>query len=128
MDPATMGAEVVAALVPYLAEAGKAAAKKVGEAGWDQAGRLWTAVRARLTGAAQQEALADLEAQPEDKAVQGAAEMQLRKALAADEAFARELAALLPAAQTEARQFMHVTGDGNDAVQNLGGTVTITRG
>ena len=92
MDPATLAAGAVGALVPYLAEAGKELAKKAGGAAWEGAGKLWTLLRSKLTRPEQQSALADLETHPDNKNVQGAAIWQLEKALAEDAELAGALA------------------------------------
>lgn len=126
MDPTTLAAGAVAALVPYLGEAGKAVAKKAGDAAWGQCEKLWTFLRGRLTGTSAQEALEDLQKQPGDADVQGQARLQLRKALQADPTLVQELAALLQAAQTEARQYLNVTGDNNTIVQSTGSSVSIS--
>ncbi|QLH39179.1 MAG: hypothetical protein HWD60_09825 [Defluviicoccus sp.] len=127
MDPVTVATGVVAALVPYLAAAGTGLATKAGEATFAQCGKLWALLRNRLTGTVAQGALEDLHAAPSEPDVQGQARLQLRKALTADPDLTRELMALLPAAETEARQAMQVTGNDNTSVQAANSTVTITK-
>lgn len=126
MDPVTVAAHVVAVLTPYLAAAGTGLATEAGEATWAQCGKLWGLLRERLTGTPAQGALEDLRAEPSEPDVQGQARLQLRKALTADPDLTRELMALLPAAETEARQAMQVTGNDNTSVQAVDSTVTIT--
>jgi hypothetical protein len=96
MDPAAIATAVVAFLAPYLAEGGKAVAKKVGEA-------LVAALERRFKGQpAAEEAVHDLKATPQDADVQAALRHQLKKALAADPEFLAELARLLAELEPEA--------------------------
>ncbi len=129
MDPATLAAGAVGALVPYLAEAGKELAKKAGGAAWEGAGKLWTLLRSKLTRPEQQSVLADLETHPADPDVQAAARVQLKKAATEDAEFARALAELLaslPAAS--GGQTANVAGDNNVVGQaDRGSSVNITR-
>jgi len=126
MDPVTLAAGAVAVLSPYLAEAGKTLAGKAGEAAWQQGEKLWTLVRGKLARPEQQAALAELEAHPADPDVQGAARVQLRKALAEDAGLASALAELLAAMPKTVEQTMSVVGHGNTPVQAVGSSVTIT--
>lgn len=128
IDPANLAAGAVVALVPYLAEAGKAAAGEVGKSAWAGVGKLWTLLRAKLGKPEQQAALTDLEAQPADADVQAAAQVQLRKALAEDAGLAEELARLLEGLpETVEQEIGDVIGDNNTAVQAVGSTVNIGR-
>ena len=96
MDPATIATTVVAFLAPYLAEGGRAVAKKAGEA-------LVGALERRFKGQpVPQTALDDFKADPQDGDNQGALRKELKKALAADDEFLAELAQLLEQAQAEA--------------------------
>lgn len=123
MDPTTLAAGAVTALVPYLTEAGKGLAFAAGEAAWVHVEKLWALVRGRIGD----DAANDLVSQPGDDDVQGQARLQLRKALAADPAFARDLEALLPPAQTEVRQVFVNKGDNNTQIGANNSTVTINR-
>ena len=128
MDPATLAAGAVGALVPYLAEAGKELAKKAGGAAWEGAGKLWTLLRSKLTRPEQQSALADLETHPDNKNVQGAAIWQLEKALAEDAELAGALADLLASLPASGGQTANVAGDNNVVGQaDRGSSVNITR-
>ena len=96
MDPVSIAAAVVSFLAPYLAEGGKAAAKKAGEA-------LMAALERRFKGQpAAKEAVADMKATPQDPDAQATLRHQLKKALAADPEFLAELARLLEEAKVEA--------------------------
>ena len=127
IDPATLAAGAVGALVPYLAEAGKAVAGEIGKSTWAGVSKLWTLLRAKLGKPEQQAALAELEAQPADADVQAAARVQLRKALAEDAGLAAELAALLESLPKTVEQNMEVVGDDNTSVQAVGSNVNIGR-
>ena len=95
MDPASIATTAVTFLAPYLAEGGKAAAKKIGEA-------LVAALERRFKGKpAAEEAMSDMKATPQDLDIQAALRHQLKKALAADPEFLAELARLLGEAETE---------------------------
>ena len=127
MDPATLAACAVGALVPYLAEAGREVAKKAGGTAWEGTGKLWTLMRAKLMKPEQQSALAELKAQPTDPDVQGAARVQLKKAASEDAEFARALAGLL-AALPSAGQSANVVGHDNIIGQaDRGSSIKITR-
>ena len=66
MDPTSIATAVVAFLAPYLAEGGKAVAKKAGEA-------LVAALERRFKGKpAAEEAMNDMKATPQDEDVQAA--------------------------------------------------------
>jgi len=110
MDPATIGTAVVAFLSPYLAEGGKAAAKKAG-------GALVAAIERRFKDQpAAQEALEDMKDDPQDDDVQAALRVQLKKAMQADEAFAAELAGLVEEAQAIAPATYRAAVYGSGAV------------
>ncbi len=97
VDPrvAEVAAAVVAALVPYLTEGGKAAARKAGEA-------LFDALRHRFSGRTVAEAaLAEFEADPVDEENRQTMEAQIRKALKQDADFLAELTELLKAVRPQ---------------------------
>jgi hypothetical protein len=117
MDPATIGTAVVAFLSPYLAEGGKAAAKKAGEA-------LVAAIERRFKDQpAAQEALEDMKYDPQDDDIQAALRVQLKKAMQADEAFAAELAGLVEEAQAAAPATYRAAVYGSGAVAQGPGAV-----
>ena len=100
MDPQTISviaATAVGFLSPYLAKAGEAAAKKVGEG-------IYRTLKDRFgSKPAAQEALTDLEKAPDDADHQAALRVQLKKVLAEDKEFASDLQRLLrEAGETEA--------------------------
>ncbi|HEY8114530.1 MAG TPA: hypothetical protein VII16_17030 [Actinomycetes bacterium] len=100
MDPATLAALAVGALVRYIA--GKAAGV-AGRAGRDidavvddRLDRLYNAVRERLGGDRRGErTLNDLEGQPDDARRQGRLELALEEVIEEDPGFASRLAAML---------------------------------
>ena len=48
MDPVTLAGLAITTLSPYIAEVGKEVATKVGDAAFEQAQRLYDAIRARF--------------------------------------------------------------------------------
>jgi hypothetical protein len=122
MDPQTINviaASAVGFLSPYLAKAGEAAARKVGE-------DVYQALTTHFSSKpAAQETLTDLEKAPDDADLQAALRVQLKKVLAEDETLATQLQRRLQEAEeTEvgatiiqqtagdnAKQFGQVFGD-----------------
>jgi hypothetical protein len=100
VDPATLAALAVGALVRYI---GSKAARLTSRAGRDidtvvddRLDRLYNAVRERLVGDGRTErTLNDLEAQPDDARRQGRLEMALEEVIGRDTDFASRLAAML---------------------------------
>jgi len=125
MDPVSVAAGAVTALVPYLAEAGKAAAGEVGKSTWAGATKLWTLLRGKLRRPEQQAALTRLELQPGDPDVQAAARVEVREALKKDADLLAELAALLQSLPEPVRQTQVINGNDINAVQAVGSTVHI---
>ena len=84
--------------------------------------KLWDALKAKLAG---KEALADVEAKPDDQRRWSALEIQLEKALEADPAFRDAIAKLIDEIPEEKRaaiqQIANVTGDRNVTTQIAGG-------
>ncbi len=84
LDPATLAAlasSSVAAIVPLLQKAVEKGAEEIGKSA---ASGLLAKLKGRLSGGGAKEALEDLASAPADSAAQGAFNMRLRKALAAD--------------------------------------------
>ena len=125
MDPATLAAAAITAALPYVVALGKEAAK--GAAG--AAGKsVWEWVTGKLTSAAGQEAVKDLEKTPDDADNRKAAEAALSKLLKADPGALSELAQLLEkAGVTSTAQTANVVGDDNivGQVSGSGNTVSI---
>jgi len=121
VEPATLAATAVGYLAPYLAEAGKEGAKKLGGAAADGAVRLLGFLRDKLRGTGGERALAKVEAQPADPLNQAMLQGYLRDALAENPAFRDELQALvdkLP--QPSAEQRMAIQGNENVSFQVSG--------
>jgi hypothetical protein len=99
MDPATISAlasGVVAALAPYLAKAGEAFAKGIGETASSKIGVLYQTLKNRFRShPAAAEALANLEAAPDDEGTQAALRHQLEEKMRADAELADTLRQLL---------------------------------
>ena len=99
IDIAQIATAAVALLGPYLAKAGEAAAKKVGEAAWEKMEALSQAIRRKFEAdkknAKAQETLQRFEEQPTDEDRQAALANVLAEKAQADPAFAEELARLV---------------------------------
>ncbi len=126
MDPATLAVAAITAALPYVVALGKEAAK--GAAG--AAGKsVWEWVTGKLTSAAGQEAVKDLENAPNDADNRKAAEAALSKLLKADPGALAELARLLEkAGVTSTVSTANVIGDRNIVGVSGSGTVSINLG
>jgi hypothetical protein len=128
LDPSALAAAAITAALPHVVALGKEAAKSAaGEAGKS----VWQWVKAKLTSAAGQEAVKDLEKAPGDVDNRKAAEAALSKFLKADPSALSELAQLLEkAGVTSTVQTANVVGDDNivGQVSGSGNTVSIHRG
>jgi hypothetical protein len=118
MDPLTLADTAVTFLAPYLVKAGEKAAEEVGKKLPDLPGKIWHAIIASFKGKpAAEEAIKDFVAQPEDEDNRAAFRKELRKALEAEPAFARELLALIENAQRQGSDSIIVTGSGAAATR-----------
>jgi hypothetical protein len=97
MDPNTsLAASAVAALAPYLAEAGTEFSKETGKAPANKIGALYQVLKTRFGNKpAAKEALADLEGNPSDQDAQAGLRRQLTKQMNADPTFRDTLQKLL---------------------------------
>lgn len=122
IDPATLATAVVAVLSPYLVEAVKSGAGKIGEAAVEGAGKLYQTLKKRLAGSTEEKALVKLEAAPEKPDAQAALRLFLEERLAADPALVSELAGLVEEARpgVSIQQIANVTGHGNSNIQVSG--------
>jgi len=126
MDYMAMATAVIGFLQPYVMSSGAEMAKGA----LSQAGKeVWVWLKSRFTKPAQQAAVADLEAAPQDAANWEALKLQLLKALRDDEAFRQELLARLPEQVKQSiTQNANVPGNSNVVVQSAGGgTIHIQR-
>jgi hypothetical protein len=124
MDVATisiLATTAVGFLSPYLAKAGEAIAKKIGE-------EVYQALKTRVSNKPRaQEALVDLEKAPEDPDRQAALRVQLRKLLEEDEAFAMQLQQALKEAETTeagATIIKQIAGDNAKQFGQVFGNIT----
>jgi hypothetical protein len=117
-----LAATAVGLVSSYFAKAAEAAAKKIGE-------DVYQVLKTKLSKKpAAQEALADLVKTPEDADSQAALRVHLKKLLAEDESFARQLGQLLQeAAGTEAGATVINQAAGDNAKQfgQIFGNVTV---
>ncbi|MGI9507675.1 MAG: hypothetical protein ACR2RE_31935 [Geminicoccaceae bacterium] len=123
MDTPALATSAVALLAPYLVKGSEAFAKKVGDAAFAGVGKLSVLVKEKLTGRAE-EALADLEKDPNSEDNQADLRKQLKKAMEEDQAFAEEIRALVEDVKAkggdQVSQIMNVTGDNNQSYQISG--------
>jgi hypothetical protein len=109
MDPTTLANATTAALAPYLIQAGETLAKQVLNKLPEQAQKLWGTIVEKFEGRPAAEGAAqELVVNAEDPDNQEAFNLQLKKMLRDDPAFAEEVVRLLKAEQH------------NAAVQNMG--------
>jgi hypothetical protein len=117
MDPVTLAAAATSILLPYLAKAGKIVLEDVAQQLPETAGKLWDKIAEKFEAKpAAQGAAQDLVGKADDKDNQEAFELQLRKMLKEDPAFADELSALVDKAQKES-----ISLQGSGAVATSGG-------
>jgi hypothetical protein len=94
MDPIIKAAATVAAS-PYLTEAAKGAANKVGEAAYEGGAKLLAFLKRKLTSENEQKALNRVELEPEDPDSQAALRVVLKESPKQDIPFREELEVLL---------------------------------
>jgi len=135
MDTAALAQNVVAFLapfLPYLVKAGEGAAKEAGKKftgeAWERAQGLWNKLRPKVEEKpAAQEVVQDLAKDPNDRDLQAALRVQLKKLLSEDQDLAQEISALFAEAKEAG---VTVTASGERSVA-IGGSVsgsTITTG
>ncbi|MGH3243298.1 MAG: hypothetical protein ACRDNL_23165 [Spirillospora sp.] len=124
MEPVTLAAAAVGALVPYLGQIAGGSLARLGEAASDGASQhiveLYRTIRARVTGTPYEEAVLDgAEAQPDNEGRRAALQNVLAELLEADPDFAARLEHLVEqAGQVEVRQ-VQVTDSGAVAANDL---------
>jgi hypothetical protein len=124
MEPVTLAGVAVALLATKAVEAAG------GEAGKRLVSELWDKVKAKLAG---KEALADVEAKPDDQRAWAALELRLEEALKAEPAFQEELEKLVGEIQEKGGERItklvaNVTGDRNVTTQIAGSGNQVTTG
>ena len=134
MDPMTLAAAAVAIAAPYLSEAGKAAAKKAGEAVGNQVEAVVKAIRQKFEADQDdygKQTLARLEQQPEAEGRRRALTDVVAEKAEADSAFAQELMGLVEAAKQNptTMQFLtQVYGGTVGEIFNIGSVQTLNVG
>lgn len=128
-----IAAAAVALLAPYARDAGAAIAQHAGDAAFDAARSLYRVVKAKLSGSSQDaRALDQLEQRPDDAGTQRSLEDVLRRTVAFDPAFARQLQELVDAATSNQSlvQFMtEVYGEARvGQLVNIGSAGTVRFG
>lgn len=117
-------------LLPYLLKAGEKAVeevgKKFGNDTWDLAKGLWGKLRPKVEAKpAAQEAVQDAAAMPNDKDIQAALRLQLKKLLAEEGALAREVEQLWEQ-EKQAGMTIIAAGERSVAAQKIEGSSIIT--
>ena len=121
MDPATLAAEAVAFVTPYLLDF----AKNLGaDAASDGAKSVWAWIKGKLA-TDQGRVVADAETAPKEPENIQILQATLIKALKADPAAGEALQALLKKSGASLTQTSNVTGNGNTVVQASGSTVNV---
>ena len=128
MDPIIKAAATVAAS-PYLTEAAKGAANKVGEAAYEGGAKLLAFLKRKLTSENEQKALNRVELEPEDPDSQAALRVVLKESPKQDIPFREELEVFLKRfPKTKASQSANVVGNSNIVNQAAGQGIKITVG
>lgn len=122
LDPATLAAvatSAVSLVVPLLQKALEKGAEEIGKSA---VGAALDRLKKRVNHGGVKEAMDDLSKQPDDKAAQGALEMQLRKALQADPDLAAFLKQWASSSESLAgtSQTANFSGDNNKVTQIVG--------
>jgi hypothetical protein len=97
-DPVTvtvLAAAAVKLVAPYVDEAAKSGAKKLGELAAGGASALWDKLKARLSSGGSAETLKKVEANPSDPRRWAALELDVEEALEADPTWRAEVSALV---------------------------------
>jgi hypothetical protein len=120
LDPASLATAAVAVMFPYLLEAAKGAAGKIGEDVYEDGKKLVSWLRGKLSGD-NTKALDRVAADPTNADKQAALRVSLSEALEENQPLQDELAALLKSMPSFAvTQNMNQIGNGNIGVQNTG--------
>jgi hypothetical protein len=136
MEFAKLAQEVTALVVPlmpYLTKAGEkaaeAVAQKLGEAGWEKAKTLWGRLWQRTEGKeAAREAVQEVLADPSDEEAVVVLRRQIKRLLAEDASFAREIAAAVEEFRAASPQHFQAQITGSGAIAQGQGTVAAGAG
>jgi hypothetical protein len=119
----------VAALAPYLAEAGKEIAKDMGKAALGKIGTLYDFLKKRFQGNSPAEgALADLAANPDDGDAQASLRVQMKKLMNTDPDLVKTIRKMLSEIKEDKASFSFLTqvyGGNVDKIINLGSADTV---
>jgi len=111
MDPiSVLASSVVSVLSPYLIKAGESLAEEAGKIIGNKIGGLYQFLKERLDNKpSAKEALADLEAKPDDEDAQAALRQQLKKQMNADPSLVDELRKLVNNVKEDKETFSFLT-------------------
>jgi hypothetical protein len=113
MEPVLLATSVLTVLAPFLAKAGEKAAEEIGKGLPGAVGKLWKRIGKKFQGNPVAEtAVKDAVADPKDEDNLAALRKEIKKALAEDAEFSREIEDLLMQAENEAQT---IRGDHNIA-------------
>jgi len=126
---ATLATSAVAALSPYLAEAGKEIAKDTGTAAFGKIGALYDYLKRRFQGHSSAEgALDDLKANPSDEDTQAALRVQMKKVMNDDPDSVKTIRQILSEIKQDKASYSFLTqvyGGNVDKIINIGSAETI---
>jgi hypothetical protein len=128
IDPATLATTAVTCLIPFLKEAGKEVAKRVGGAATDTTVQLYNFLKSKLVSPGASEALTKLEKTPDHPDRQTLLQLTLKDVLIDDPQLRDELAALLKALAPETggvTQTANVMGNEDVVTQVTGSGNTV---
>ena len=131
LEAGALAAAAAGFLAPYVSQvAGTLAERMTGDV-TERLVKLYDTVKAKLTGAAAEEALADFEHKPDDARCKAALELQLEKAIETDPEFRKTLAALVEEIKAKGGdaivQTASTTGDHNVTTQIAGSGNVVQR-
>jgi hypothetical protein len=117
MDPATLATTATSLLLPYIVKAGKLTLDKISEGMPETLGNLWKAISNKSTVEPDvAKAANEIVQEPDNPDNQENFNLQLRRALKKDEAFASQLAELVEKVQNDSS--IKIGGDGVVATNN----------
>lgn len=131
MDPISIAPLVISTwsfLAPYAKKLAGKLIEKAGESLPDVVGKVWDMVKEKMEAKPETAALpADLVSTPDDQAVQGAFQYQLKKLLESDAAFAQQLEKLVSEAKVQVTTTYSATLKGDGAIAQ-GNATAVGRG
>lgn len=110
-----LSASIISLISPYLVEAGKSAANKLGETAWEKSASVYSKLVSKFKKNTKAEAaLLELKNHPKDKEAKATLEKEIRNALVRDKEFFKEMLQLISEAKSD--RFL-VFGDGSIATK-----------